>query len=221
MIYLLQHSTKSERLFWKRHPNLVNGTLCQHIPKECIYTLAPVITNIVDRSMAELIAPSTFKEAVVRPSLKKANLDKEVLKQYRPLCSVRRDRSWHPVRSSTVYILYITESSTLIVIRRCDNGGAILFLKSIIFQKVEDLNASYCVMLRIFCLLRAHCHWLHYHGSVTTCKKIKMFGNVNFSLIMNFRITFFNMYVPCKVIMPLRKFSLDLDLISWVSEQGY
>ena len=50
-------------------------------------------------------------------------------------------------------------------------------------------------------------------------KKVKMFCNVLFSLIISKRITIFSMCVPCKVLMPVRQFSFDLDLISWISEQ--
>ena len=51
-------------------------------------------------------------------------------------------------------------------------------------------------------------------------KKVKIFCNVKFSLIISNRITIFCMCVPCKVLMPVRQFSLYLDLISWISEQG-
>ena len=50
-------------------------------------------------------------------------------------------------------------------------------------------------------------------------KKVKIFCNVNVSLIMRNRITLFGMCIPCKILMPVSQFSLDLDLISWISEQ--
>ena len=62
--------------------------------------------------------------------------------------------------------------------------------------------------------------WPHFHGSVTTWKKVKIFCNVKFSLIISNRITIFGMCVPCKVLMPVRHFLLDLVLISWIIEQG-
>ena len=52
-------------------------------------------------------------------------------------------------------------------------------------------------------------------------KTVVFYGKVNFSLIINNRVTIFGMCVPFKVFMPFRQFSLDLDLISWISEQGY
>ena len=51
-------------------------------------------------------------------------------------------------------------------------------------------------------------------------KKIQIFCNVKFSLTVSNRITIFSMCVPYKVLMPVRQFSLDLNLISWISEQG-
>ena len=44
-------------------------------------------------------------------------------------------------------------------------------------------------------------------------KKVKIFCNDEFSLIISHRITIFGMRVPCKVLMSVRQFSLDLDLI--------
>ena len=38
---------------------------------------------------------------------------------------------------------------------------------------------------------------------------------------MSNRITILDMCVPCNVLMSVRQFSLDLDLILWFSEQGY
>ena len=51
-------------------------------------------------------------------------------------------------------------------------------------------------------------------------KKVQIFCNVEFSLIISNRITIFDMCVPWEVLMSVRQFSLDLDLISWISEQG-
>ena len=51
-------------------------------------------------------------------------------------------------------------------------------------------------------------------------KKVKIVCNVYFSLIISNRITIFGMCVPCKVFMPVRQISLDLDLTSCTSEQG-
>ena len=57
-----------------------------HLLKSCLNELLPAMTNIVNRSLSESHVPSTInKEAIVRPLLKKPSLDREVLKNYRPV----------------------------------------------------------------------------------------------------------------------------------------
>ncbi|CAC5397816.1 unnamed protein product [Mytilus coruscus] len=56
--------------------------------KPCLNSLAPIITKIVNKSLHESYVPKTFKEAVVRPLLKKPGLDKQVLKNYRPVSNL-------------------------------------------------------------------------------------------------------------------------------------
>ena len=56
--------------------------------KQHIGTLLPTITEIVDLSMATGMFPSQFKKALVTPSLKKASLDVNVLKNYRPVSNL-------------------------------------------------------------------------------------------------------------------------------------
>ena len=55
------------------------------ILKQNIDVLVPAITTIVNRSLADGHVPVELKGAAVLPLLKKANLDKEVLKSYRPV----------------------------------------------------------------------------------------------------------------------------------------
>jgi hypothetical protein len=59
-----------------------------HLLKQCLDTLAPVITRLVNMSLVESSVPSTFKKAVARPLLKKPSLDKEVLNNYRPVSNL-------------------------------------------------------------------------------------------------------------------------------------
>ena len=105
------------------------------------------------------------------------------------------------------------------------------FLKTLYFRRWKNwmlhtlyMDASYvvygCLMLRSFCQSHVKCPWPHFHGSVTTWKKVKIFCNVKFSLIISSRIAIFGMCIPRKVLMPVRQFSLDLNLISWISKQG-
>jgi len=56
--------------------------------KQCLDYLLPAITSIVNKSLSQICVPTPFKRAVVRPLLKKSNLDKEVLKNYRPVSNL-------------------------------------------------------------------------------------------------------------------------------------
>ena len=56
--------------------------------KECIDDLVPHITTIANKSFAEGKFPSSLKTAYIRPLLKKTSLDKEVLKNYRPIANL-------------------------------------------------------------------------------------------------------------------------------------
>ena len=56
--------------------------------KECLDILLPRITSIVNCSLEEAKVPIIYKQAVVRPLLKKPSLDKEVLKNYRPVSNL-------------------------------------------------------------------------------------------------------------------------------------
>ena len=56
--------------------------------KENIHTLAQSITTIINASLSTGTFPSKLREAVVSPLLKKPTLDKEVLKNYRPVSNI-------------------------------------------------------------------------------------------------------------------------------------
>ena len=56
--------------------------------KQCLDCVLPTITAIINRSLSESHVPISFKRAVVRPLLKKPGLDKEVLKNYRPVSNL-------------------------------------------------------------------------------------------------------------------------------------
>ncbi len=57
--------------------------------KECLDTLLPVITNIVNMSLSSATMPSSYKEAVLIPLLKKAILDSEILNNFRPISNLK------------------------------------------------------------------------------------------------------------------------------------
>jgi len=58
------------------------------ILKQCLHTLAPSITKIVNLSISTGLFPSQFKQAIVTPLLKKPSLDKDDLTNYRPVSNL-------------------------------------------------------------------------------------------------------------------------------------
>ena len=58
------------------------------IPTECVDPLLPVITRIINDSLASGIVPSSFKCALVTPLIKKPQLDPSILANYRPVSNL-------------------------------------------------------------------------------------------------------------------------------------
>src|SRR6218665_3155979 len=56
--------------------------------KDCASVLLPVITQIINLSLSTGNFPLDFKHSLVTPLLKKANLDKENLSNYRPISNL-------------------------------------------------------------------------------------------------------------------------------------
>ena len=56
--------------------------------KQCFDELGPIITNLVNLSLAEGVFPSSFKLAHVRPLLKKPSLPADDLNNYRPISNL-------------------------------------------------------------------------------------------------------------------------------------
>jgi hypothetical protein len=56
--------------------------------KNCIDLLLPLITAIINKSLVTSTVPSCFKQALVRPLIKKPGLDAEDLKNYRPVSNL-------------------------------------------------------------------------------------------------------------------------------------
>jgi hypothetical protein len=56
--------------------------------KDMIDHLSPTITKIVNLSLSTSIFPDDMKQALVTPLLKKTSLDKEILKNYRPVSNL-------------------------------------------------------------------------------------------------------------------------------------
>ncbi|PIK41221.1 reverse transcriptase-like protein [Apostichopus japonicus] len=55
------------------------------ILKRCVDVLLPIITAIVNKSLAESLVPPSFKQSCVTPLLKKTGLNKDSLLNYRPV----------------------------------------------------------------------------------------------------------------------------------------
>ena len=58
------------------------------ILKECIDQLLPVLLKIVNTSLASSSVPDLFKQASITPLLKKPSLDRNVMKNYRPVSNL-------------------------------------------------------------------------------------------------------------------------------------
>ena len=55
---------------------------------ECIDVMIPYITNILNESLSSGIFPTDFKESIVIPLIKKASLDCNIFKNYRPVTNL-------------------------------------------------------------------------------------------------------------------------------------
>ena len=55
---------------------------------DCLDALVPTITQIMNISLTTGVVPQSFKHALVKPLLKKSNLDPECLKNYRPISNL-------------------------------------------------------------------------------------------------------------------------------------
>ena len=59
-----------------------------NVLKDCIDELLPFITKVVNTSLSSSTVPSSLKNAIVSPILKKPDLDIETLKNYRPISNL-------------------------------------------------------------------------------------------------------------------------------------
>ena len=56
--------------------------------KQCIDELLPLITSIINNSMATGTFPRELKNAIIVPLLKKVKLDHKILKSFRPVANL-------------------------------------------------------------------------------------------------------------------------------------
>ena len=57
--------------------------------KECKSALLPILTNMVNMSLQSAYIPATPKEAMIKPKLKKDNLDSEEYPNFRPISNLK------------------------------------------------------------------------------------------------------------------------------------
>ena len=55
---------------------------------DCLEEITPIVTDIVNKSLSCSVVPKCFKHALVKPLLKKANLDPNCLSNYRPVSNL-------------------------------------------------------------------------------------------------------------------------------------
>ena len=55
---------------------------------DCLDEIIPIVTSIMNKSLSSGIVPDCFKHALVKPLLKKASLDPNCLKHYRPVSNL-------------------------------------------------------------------------------------------------------------------------------------
>ena len=55
---------------------------------DCLDEIIPIVTSIMNKSLSSGIVPQCFKHALVKPLLKKASLDPNCLKHYRPVSNL-------------------------------------------------------------------------------------------------------------------------------------
>lgn len=56
--------------------------------KECVDVLTPFLTCMINNSFIKGLFPSVLRQAVITPLIKKANLDPDILKNYRPVSNL-------------------------------------------------------------------------------------------------------------------------------------
>jgi hypothetical protein len=56
--------------------------------KYCLEPLLPFITKIVNMSLSSACMPDSYKEAILTPLIKKALMDPEVFKNFRPVSNL-------------------------------------------------------------------------------------------------------------------------------------
>ena len=64
--------------------------------RENLDLLLPILCQIVNLSLESGCVPHSIKQAILKPLLKKASLDLEILSNFRPNCQVKRKSGCQP-----------------------------------------------------------------------------------------------------------------------------
>ena len=64
------------------------GPISTVLLKQCLPGLVPTIACIVNKSLSTGTVPLIFKQAIVKPLLKRPGLDPNILKHYRPVSNL-------------------------------------------------------------------------------------------------------------------------------------
>ncbi|CAC5417928.1 unnamed protein product [Mytilus coruscus] len=86
-----KHTTNDEiRTIIQKAPNksCELDPIPSNLLEQCSDVVVPLISDIVNASFDEKIVPKDFKQAFVRPLLKKPGLDSEIYKNYRPVSNL-------------------------------------------------------------------------------------------------------------------------------------
>ena len=80
-------SSEEMRLIIKQLPNKYSSLdpILTWLLKECVEELLPIIITFVNRSIQEGTVPKALKHALVKPILKKDNMDPNILSNFRPV----------------------------------------------------------------------------------------------------------------------------------------
>ena len=59
-----------------------------YILKDCVSELSPILLHIINSSITAVQFPANLKQAVIKPTVKKQNVDRDILKNYRPVSNL-------------------------------------------------------------------------------------------------------------------------------------
>ena len=85
---VISQDALNKLLLSSKSTNCLFDPLPAKLIKELLPTLGPPLLNIINTSLSCGIVPTSFKSAIIKPLLKKPNLDSEVLNNFRPISNL-------------------------------------------------------------------------------------------------------------------------------------